>query len=50
MILLIAQIGGFLARKSDGQPGPQTLWRGLQRLGDITATFRNYAIAYPLPP
>ena len=50
MILLIAQLGGFLARKSDGQPGPQTLWRGLQRLDDITAAFRSYAIAYPLPP
>jgi Transposase Tn5 dimerisation domain len=50
MILLIAQLGGFLARKSDAQPGPQTLWRGLQRLDDITAAFRSYAIAYPLPP
>ena len=29
MILLIAQLGGFLGRKSDGQPGAQTLWRGL---------------------
>jgi hypothetical protein len=50
MIILIAQLGGFLARKSDGQPGAQTLWRGLQRLDDITAAFRSYAIAYSLPP
>jgi hypothetical protein len=50
MILLIAQLGGFLARKSDGLPGTQTLWRGLQRLDDITAAFRSYAIAYALPP
>jgi hypothetical protein len=27
-----AQLGGFLARKSDGQPGSTTLWRGLDRL------------------
>ncbi len=34
----IAQLGGFLARKSDGHPGPMTLWRGLQRLNDIVAS------------
>ena len=35
----IAQLGGFLARKSDGHPGPMTLWRGLQRLNDITEAY-----------
>jgi hypothetical protein len=25
----IAQLGGFLARKGDGEPGLKTLWRGL---------------------
>lgn len=25
----IAQLGGFLARKSDGEPGFKTLWRGI---------------------
>lgn len=33
----IAGLGGFLGRKSDGQPGVLTLWRGLQRLHDMTA-------------
>jgi Transposase Tn5 dimerisation domain/Transposase DDE domain len=32
---MIAQLGGFLGRKCDGEPGPQTLWRGLRRLHDI---------------
>lgn len=32
----IAQLGGFLGRKSDGNPGSMTIWRGLQRLSDIT--------------
>lgn len=32
---LIAQLGGFLGRKADGEPGPQTLWIGLQRLKDM---------------
>jgi len=31
----IAQLGGFLARKSDGEPGPIVLWRGWQRLQDL---------------
>lgn len=32
----IAQLGGFLGRKADGEPGTTTLWRGWQRLHDIT--------------
>lgn len=32
----IGQLGGFLGRKSDGEPGPVVLWRGLQRLQDLT--------------
>ena len=32
----IAQLGGFLARKSDGEPGTTTLWRGLQELEAMT--------------
>jgi hypothetical protein len=36
----IAQLGGFLGRKSDGEPGVTTLWRGWQRLQDIAATWQ----------
>jgi hypothetical protein len=28
----LAQFGGFLARKCDGEPGWQTIWRGLEKL------------------
>jgi len=28
----LAGLGGFLGRKSDGQPGWQTIWRGLETL------------------
>jgi hypothetical protein len=31
----VARMGGFLGRKSDGNPGPITLWRGLRRLNDL---------------
>ena len=35
----VAQLGGFLGRKSDGEPGAQSLWLGLQRLDDIAVTY-----------
>ena len=28
----VAQLGGFLGRKGDGEPGWQSLWRGWQEL------------------
>jgi hypothetical protein len=34
----VAGLGGFLGRKGDGEPGTEVLWRGLQRLDDITQT------------
>lgn len=41
MIVLVATLGGFLARKGDGDPGPKSLWIGLQRLDDITEGYRR---------
>ena len=37
---MVAILGGFLARKGDGEPGTQTLWLGLQRLDDITEMWK----------
>ncbi|MBB1632663.1 IS4 family transposase [Cupriavidus sp. UME77] len=34
MIRLVASLGGFLGRKSDGEPGAKTIWIGLQRTMD----------------
>jgi hypothetical protein len=34
-VRLVARLGGFLARKGDGEPGVKTIWRGLIRLEDI---------------
>jgi hypothetical protein len=39
-IHMVAQLGGFRGRKSDGEPGAEVLWRGIQRHDDITATWR----------
>lgn len=35
----IAQLGGFMGRKGDGEPGVKTIWRGLKRLNDIASTW-----------
>jgi hypothetical protein len=31
----IAQMGGFIGRKSDGEPGWQTLWKGYRKFSDM---------------
>ncbi len=38
----IAQLGGFLDRTSDGEPGPTVLWRGLQRLNDLALAWQLF--------
>jgi len=36
IVIWIAKLGGYLARKSDGPPGTITLWRGWKRLVDLS--------------
>ena len=38
-VLWVAKLGGFLARKHDGQPGINVIWRGLRRLFDLACFF-----------
>jgi hypothetical protein len=40
MVRQLASLGGFPGRHGDGEPGVQTLWRGVRRLHDILATWR----------
>jgi len=39
VVPLIARLGGFLGRKSDGSPGVKVLWRGLSKLTNITEAY-----------
>jgi hypothetical protein len=43
----IAQLGGFLGRKSDGAPGVTAIWRGWQRLQDLAATWQVVVNEHP---
>lgn len=45
MIRLIAGFGGFLNRKGDGVPGPQTIWIGLQRTKDFALAMESLRLA-----
>jgi len=39
MVTWIAELGGYLNRKGDGPPGPQTMWIGMQRARDFALTW-----------
>jgi hypothetical protein len=45
MIPLIAELGGYLGRKGDGPPGPQTMWIGLQRMRDFAIAWTAFGPA-----
>ena len=47
LTIMIARLGGFLCRKSDGEPGVKTIWRGLRRLHDIADTWEFLHTTHP---
>jgi len=47
---MVATLGGFLGRKSDGEPGTQTLWLGLQYIEPLTAMWKLLAHPAHSPP
>ena len=40
VVRLIAQIGGFLGRKGDDEPGVKTIWKGLDQVHASAETLR----------
>lgn len=41
VLALVAGLGGFLARKGDGPPGPKAIWIGLQRTRDFVLALQT---------
>ena len=39
---MIAKLGGYLGRASDGPPGAKTIWIGMQRMRDFTLAINGY--------
>lgn len=50
VVLWIARLGGFLARKGDGNPGPTVIWRGWQRLSEIAEDYLIFNPQIQRPP
>jgi hypothetical protein len=42
MVKFIGQLGGHLNRKSDGEPGPKALWRGMERMHDFATLWQAW--------
>jgi hypothetical protein len=45
VLRLIATLGGFLGRKSDGEPGVKTVWLGLKEVRVAAKTLRGLRAA-----
>lgn len=51
MVRLVAELGGYISRKRGDEPGPQTVWLGLQRMHDIAACWQIFGPGAPeVPP
>ena len=42
MVKMVASFGGYLGRKSDGPPGPESIWKGLNALHYITLAWETF--------
>jgi hypothetical protein len=42
MVRMVAQLGGYVNRKRTDEPGPQTVWIGMQRLHDIALCWQLF--------
>jgi hypothetical protein len=42
MIRMVAQLGGYVSRKRGDEPGPQTIWLGLQRMHDMALCWESF--------
>jgi IS4 transposase len=48
MVRSLAQLGGFLARQGDGEPGIQSIWQGYQRLYEFIYALETHRAANAL--
>jgi hypothetical protein len=45
VVRLVARLGGYVSRKKGDEPGPQTVWLGLQRMHDMALCWRLFGPA-----
>ena len=49
MVTMVAGLGGYLNRKHDGPPGPQTVWIGMQRSRDFALAWITFTAPAAVP-
>jgi hypothetical protein len=49
-IILVARLGGYLARRSDPPPGAESIWKGMIRLYDRAEGYRLAMLQHAKPP
>ena len=42
LLVLIAQLGGYINKKSQGPPGSKTIWRGMRQFDTITQAYKIF--------
>jgi hypothetical protein len=42
MVRMVAQLGGYVNRSRKDEPGPQTVWLGLERVHDISLCWKTF--------
>ena len=42
MVRMVAQLGGYVNRRRDDDPGPQTVWLGLGRTHDMALCWQTF--------
>lgn len=42
LLTLIAQLGGYIVKKSQGPPGSETIWRGMSKFDTVVQAFRIF--------
>jgi Transposase DNA-binding/Transposase Tn5 dimerisation domain len=47
LLILIAQLGGYLNRTGDSPPGPKAIWIGLQRTRDFALAYERFGPRTP---
>ena len=47
---IVAELGGYNARKHDDPPGPQAIWIGIRRMADFAEAWLTFGPGSPLQP
>lgn len=47
IVRMVAQLGGYVNRKKDAYPGPETIWKGIVRMNDLATAWETFGPGKP---